>query len=272
MTTKNIFSFFDYKVYLKALEDQGQHKGFRSRLAEATHCQNAFVSQVLNGQVNFNLEQALRIADFLHLKDDEHQYFMWMVEHKRAGTTELRKYFQKLMNSLREKNIEIRERVQIPQVLSSEAQSTYYSSWIYAAVHVGAMIGTLHSATKIAAALQIAESKATEVIEFLIEHGLLEGHSRNFRSGKIQIHLGRDSSNISKHHINWRLEAIKSLDNAIPGNLHYSGVSSLSENDVEKIKTMFVDMIENYVRTIEKSPEETLYTFNLDFFRILKRL
>jgi uncharacterized protein (TIGR02147 family) len=271
MTKKSIYQFSDYKAYLKDLEDHGPYKGFRSRLAEATGCQNAFVSQVLNGEVNFNLEQALKIADFLHLKNDEHPYFMWMVEYKRAGTVELRKYFQQMMIRLREKNSEIRERVQIPQVLSSEAQTVYYSNWMYAAIHMAAMIGSLNTVTKMASALQISEIRVSEVIEFLLTNGLLEGSAHSFRSGKIQIHLGRDAGNISKHHTNWRIEAIKSLDSPAPGNLHYSGVSSLSETDVDKIKTMFVDLIETYVRTIEKSPEETLYTFNLDFFRVMKR-
>src|SRR5437763_542470 len=136
MNKKNIFSYFDYKAYLHAVEHQGIYKGIRSRIAEAADCQNAFVSQVLNGEVNFSLEQAMKIAVFLGLNEDEHQYLLWMLEYKRAGTQELKKYFHNLMEGLREKNLEIKERVQIPQVLTAEAQATYYSSWIYSAIHV----------------------------------------------------------------------------------------------------------------------------------------
>jgi uncharacterized protein (TIGR02147 family) len=271
MNTKSVFHFFDYKTYLEDFEAQSRQRGFRSRLAEATGCQNAFISQVLNGHVNFNLEQALKITDFLNLKTDDSQYFMWMVEYKRAGTPDLKRYFQQLMTSLREKNIEIKERVGIPQVLNSEAQTIYYSSWIYSAIHMAGMIGNLSSATKIAASLQISENKAVQAIEFLISNGLLEGDTQKFRSGKIQIHLSKNSGNINKHHTNWRMEAIKSLDQEAKGDLHYSGVSCLSEQDTQKINTMFVDLIENYVRTVEKSGEETLYAFNMDFFRILKK-
>jgi Helix-turn-helix. len=271
MNNKTVFQFSDYKSYLEDLEKHSSLKGFRSRIAEATGCQNAFVSQVLNGHVNFNLEQALKIAEFLNLKTDESQYFMWMVELKRAGTPDLKKYFQNLMKDLREKNVEIKDRVGIPQVLSTEAQTTYYSSWIYSAVHMGAMIGSMNSASKIAEGLQISESKAIEVVNFLITNGLLEGSTQKFHSGKIQIHLGKNTANITKHHTNWRIEAMKSLDNTEnKTDLHYSGISCLSEEDAQNIKTLFVDMIANYVKIVEKSPEETLYTFNLDLFKVLK--
>jgi uncharacterized protein (TIGR02147 family) len=271
MNNKSIFHFSDYKAYLEHSEKQSSLRGFRSRLAETTGCQNAFISQVLNGHVNFNLEQALKISEFLNLKPDESQYFMWMVELKRAGTPDLKTYFQKLMHSLREKNIEIKDRVGIPQVLSTEAQTIYYSSWIYGAIHMAGMIGNLSSAAKIAAGLQISETQAIQVIEFLIANGLLDGTPQKFRSGKIQIHLGKNTPNINKHHTNWRVEAIKSLDREHKEDLHYSGVSCLSEEDAHKIKALLVDTIENYVRLVEKSPEETLYTFNLDFFKLLKK-
>jgi len=270
MTYKNIFEYLDYKAYLVAIDQRGQHKGFRSRIAEATNCQNAFVSQVLNGEVNFNLEQAMKIGAFLQLNEDEHQYFLWMIEHKRAGTQELKKYFYKLMMDLREKNLQLKKRVQIPQVLSTEAQATYYSSWIYSAVHIATMIPNLNSVQKIAQSLNIPEEKLKSVVEFLVDNGLLEKQGNTLSSGRMQIHIGNTSANINKHHSNWRIESIKSLDSPTPSDLHYSGVSSLSKSDAEKIRAQFVEVIENYVRQIEKSPEETLYAFNLDFFRVLK--
>ncbi len=270
MTKKSIFSFYDYKSYLVSVEQSGVHKGFRSRITECIDSQNAFVSQVLNGAVNFSLEQGLKIAEFLRLEEDEHQYFLLMIEYKRAGTVGLKEYFRKLLDSLREKNLIIKERVQIPQVLPVERQAQYYSSWIYAAVHIATMVPRLNSIEKIAQGLNLSNDKVSQAINFLLENGLVEKDGQSLKSGRVQIHLGRDSNNINKHHSNWRIESLKSLDNPNRNDLHYSGVSSLSKDDVEKIKSLFVDMIENYVRLIEKSPEEELYAFNLDFFRMLK--
>lgn len=263
---KSVIQFKDYKSYLREVE--AGIKGFRSRLAEAAECQNAFVSQVLNGDVNFNLEQALRIAGFLGLRGDHEQAFLWLVEVKRAGTPQLRAYFNALLDQLREKHLNIGDRVKITQALSSEDQSRYYSSWMYAAIHIAVMVPEFNSVSALSAALGISEKQVDAVVEFLVEHGLVQQTSSGLRSGHIQTHLSKDSPDISKHHTNWRIEAIKSLDQPGVSDMHYSGVSSLAKADVEKIRAIFVDTIEAYVRAIEKSPEETLYTFNLDFFRV----
>lgn len=271
MNNLSIFNFSDYKVYLAQLEKHKAIKGFRTRLAEATGCQNAFVSQVLNGDVNFNLEQGLKISSFLSLSDEELQYFLWMIEHKRAGTEDLKKYFLKLMKSLKEKNLDIKSRVNVPEVLSKEAQAMYCSSWIYSAVHIAVMIKELNSVEKLAKALSISLPQVKKAVSFLVQNGFVQDTAKGLISGNVQIHLSRESENISKYHTNWRIEAIKSLDQDESKDLHYSGVSSLSFEDVDKIRSMFVDLIEKYVRTIEKSPEETLYTFNLDFFKVARQ-
>ena len=194
-----------------------------------------------------------------------------MVEYARAGTTELKKYFSNLMQDLKEKNLNIKERVKTPQVLNSEAQSLYYSHWIYSAVHIAVMVPKLNTLAKLAEAFQLPELRIESVVQFLIEHGLVEKHGANLKSGGVQIHLQNDAANISKHHTNWRIEAIKSLEQPQDHDLHYSGVSSLSRKDAENIKALLVDVIENYVRTIEKSPEEVLYNFSMDFFSVLKK-
>ncbi len=266
MVHRSIFFYTQYKTYLRDRE-KGV-KGFRSRVAVATRCQNAFVSQVLNGSVNFNLEQALMIADYLGLSGDEHQYFLWMVEWARAGTEALRKYFAKLMMELREKNLDLKERVKAQQTLDAEAQSVYYSSWMHSAIHIAVMIPELRTVAKLSHAFGLSESKVESVMAFLVEHGLVLQQGRHFVHGGAQTHLQNNSGNISKHHGNWRLQAMKSLDQPAAQDLHYSGVSVLSAADVRKIRELFTDVIENYVRAVEASAEEVVFAFNLDFFSV----
>jgi hypothetical protein len=64
---------------------------------------------------------------------------------------------------------------------------------------------------------------------------------------------------------NWTLNETKSTD------IHYSTVSSLSIDDVEKIKSKFVQAIQDYVQTIGPSKEEALYNFNLDFYSLIRK-
>lgn len=90
--------------------------------------------------------------------------------------------------------------------------------------------------------------------------------------GATRIHLGNDSSLISKHHTNWRIQAIRSLDREDRTqqneDLHYSSVVSLSAADVLKIKAMLVETIESFNATVAPSKEELVQCLALDFFKV----
>jgi uncharacterized protein (TIGR02147 family) len=131
---KKVFEFDDYKRFLGHLEKEKSHfsRGFRSRLAEAVGCNNAFISQVLNTHANFSLEQSLKVCTYFNFSPDEVRYFLLLVEFARSGTKPLREHFLNLLNELKEKNLNIKDRVKQQTALTPEAQSTYYSHWYYA--------------------------------------------------------------------------------------------------------------------------------------------
>jgi uncharacterized protein (TIGR02147 family) len=272
MTTISVFDFHDYKVFLEALSAQraSLQRGFRSRLAEALDCQNAYISQVLNTHANFSLEQGFKISQFLQLTGKETRYFILLIEHARAGTADLRAYFETDLRELREKHLDIKERVGSKQ-LSSEDQSIYYSSWMHATVHVLTTIPKFRTASAIAEALSLEMRVVTEVLLFLLQTGLLVEKKNELHPGETQLHLGKDSPHIRQHHANFRIAAIQSLSSKIDRDLHYSTVSSLSVSDAEKLKSKLVQVIQEYVETVKPSKEEALYNFNLDFYNMIKK-
>lgn len=272
MTKISVFEYSSYKSYLKALESQKSsfQKGFRSRLAETLSCQNAYVSQILNTHANFSLEQGLKIASFLRQSESETRYFVLLIEHARAGTVELKAYFKRDLDSLREKHLNIKERVPKAKELSFEDQSIYYSSWIYPTVHMMITIPHLASVAKIAVALEVSEEIINETLSFLVSTGLVDEVRGEFKSGATQIHLSKDSPFISQHHRNWRAAVTQYLTAKKDKGIHYSTVSSLSHDDAEKLKSKLVKVIQEYVEVIQPSKEETLYNFNLDFYSLIK--
>lgn len=64
---KDIFDYDDYKKYLHdlLLSQPSKGHGFRSRLAEVAGCRVSYVSQVLNQDMDFSLEQAESINPLL---------------------------------------------------------------------------------------------------------------------------------------------------------------------------------------------------------------
>ena len=268
-----IFEYSDYKVFLTAFEKQRSsiQKGFRSRLAEVLDCQNAYISQILNSHANFGLEQGLKIARYIKLNELETRYFILMIEYARAGTKELQSFFKQDLNQLRAKHLNIKDRIPQATTLNRENQSIYYSSWIYPTIHMIVTMTNFRIISKISLALRLSEEAVKEAVLFLVSTGLVIEKNGELFPGTMQLHLEQDSPQIRQHHTNWRMSAVQSLSVGYKDDIHYSTVSTLSLDDVEKIKSKFVRVIQEYVETIASSSEEAMYNFNLDFYNLIKK-
>jgi len=152
--------------------------------------------------------------------------------------------------------------------LSEVQQATYYSSWIYAAVHIALSIPSLQNKKKLARFLQMPTAKISEVIEFLLQCGLLAEKNGKYVFGPMQVRLGNNSPQIIKHHTNWRLRATESLEREDEHDLHYSGVFSVTRGDMARIKDRLLEQIKECQQVLRSSSEEELVCFNVDFFNL----
>jgi len=263
----SIFESHDYKAYLAEVGDS-RPRGFRKALAEATGCQTAYISQVLNGHYHLSLEQAESAARFLGFTRDETRYFVMLVESQRAGTQSLRQLLSDQLSEMRERHLVIKERIGVSTELSEQNRERYYSSWHYAAIHIAVTIPRLRTRTALGRALRIPSRKLGEVLEFLVSVGLLSKEGEKYLPGPTQIHLPKDSPAIYQHHWNWRKQAMVQMhsDHA-DQNVHYSSISSISAEDAQKVRALLTQSISDAVRVIKTSPEEQLFGINVDFFR-----
>ncbi len=271
MNKKTLFDYDDYKKYLLNLIAQmaGQGRGYRSKIALAAGCRVAFVSQVLGGDLNFSLEQAEGINSLLNHSSDESDFFLLLVQFGRAGTQVLRNRLNSQITAIREKRLNLKERVDIKTTLDPISQATYYSSWHYAAVHILITIAQYQTKEAIAAYFKVSKKRIAEIIEFLDSVGLIQIDGPQVKSGVARIFLGSDSPMIAKHHTNWRMRAIDSLDQEPTSAVHLSTLLSVSKKDVLRMKEQIIKSIEE-TRGIarESVPEEELFCFNVDFFRV----
>src|ERR1017187_6361185 len=175
MTIKKVIEFDDYKAYLAHLEQSRSHitRGFRSRLAEEMGCNNAFVSQVLNTSAHFSLEQALKISRYLRLSELEEHYFLLLIEYARAGTPDLQQHFKKMLSELRDKHLNIKDRVKHQAPLSAEQEALYYSQWHYSTIHMMVTIPGFRTISAIGKALKLSNASVERVVSFLLAAGLL---------------------------------------------------------------------------------------------------
>lgn len=267
----DIFAFKDYKAYLNekldSLDDGG--RGSRARLSRSVGCQTAYTAQVLRGNAHFSLEQAEAINDFLGHTDDQGHYLLLLLQIARAGTPKLKMRFQKQMDSIREGRAQLKNRLEVEAGLEELYQMRYYSSWYYGAIHALVSIPGFQAPEKISNRLQIGLKKTQEALEFLLEAQLLEkDKSGHLKIGKGRIHLGAESPMVSKHHSNWRLQAIRATEKPDEENLHYSSVISISMKDQAIIRELLIEFLKTVKPIIRESKEENLCCLNFDFFKV----
>jgi uncharacterized protein (TIGR02147 family) len=266
----SVFDYTDYRKYLLQWIEKrpGGGRGEKLRLAEALSCQPSYISQVFAGSANLSFEQAEALNSLIGHTEDESQFFLLLVHVARAGTVALKKRVQKRIQQVLDHRKSLKNRLSFDQSISKEDQATYYSAWYYSAIHFALAIPALRSQEALARAFRLPPERIVEILEFLRTRGLVKESHSQLVPGSQTIHLENRSPMISKHHTNWRMQAIQSLERETESELHYSSVVTISEEDALKIRETLVKAIEQ-VRTIVKpSKDEALYCYDLDLFKV----
>ncbi|WPU63994.1 TIGR02147 family protein [Peredibacter starrii] len=266
---KTLFDYLDYKLYLNERIDNSPSKGrgIKLKIAEYLNCQSAFVSQVLNGIPHFSLEQGVKLNSFLGHTKEESRFFLLLLQLERAGTNELRDYFMEEIKDILSKRSEIKNRIDIKKSLKPVDQQIYYSSWYYGAIHMLLSIKEFQTAEKIIERLHLSREKVTEILNFLQDTGLAVKKGEHYEIGVTRIHLNKDSPQIQRHHTNWRLRAIDSIDLNLNQDLHYSSLVSMSRKDVPVVREILLKAIEDCRKVIKESKEEEIQAICIDFFK-----
>ncbi|MNL20680.1 hypothetical protein D3C87_1419380 [compost metagenome] len=207
---------------------------------------------------------------FAHTKEESH-FFILLVQKQKAGSKKVEKYFQSQIEEILNQRLVLTKRLGTSNTLSETDRAFYYSSWHFAAIHIALTIPELRQPEALAAHFRISLAKVHEVLEFLVTTGLVARGKGGYSSESTLTRIGNDSRSISKHHTNWRLQAIESLDQEELTDLHYSAVVSLSEKDVRDIKEKILEQIKNNINQIRESKEEKIYCYTIDFFNLKRK-
>lgn len=267
---KSIYEYRDYKSYLidRIQNSPAKGRGVKLRMAEYLNCQNTFVSQVINGNSNFSLEQSVKLNGFLEHNKEEGKYFIILIHHARAASEDLKKFYQNELDEMVLAQNDLKKRTNFKNTLKEKDHDIYYSAWFYSAIHILVTIKEFQTAHAIAKRLQLPRDKTNEVLTFLLDKGLIEKNGNIYQNGLTRIHLPKDSVHISRHHANWRMKALTSIDLKDPGSLHFSNVVSIAEKDVIRIRELLIQSIAEAREIVKPSPEEKLYSLCMDFFEV----
>lgn len=230
--------------------------------------QGAYFSRVLNGQVNLNLEQAFRLSHFLGMASGEKQFFFNLIEKERAGTIELRQYFQEQVEQQVEERNHIHNRLSQVSQMSTDSKAEYYSNWYYQAIHLLVSLSSIESAEDISKKLNLNIVTVNQVINFLKLHALIGGLSDSASSSEVSVHLPGDSPLVVQHHRNWRLKAMQDARQTDESHLHFSSAVTVDNVTYSALRKQILSMIENAVVQFQQAPTEDLYCLNIDWYRL----
>lgn len=267
----NIFEYKDYKTFIEdwiRSKPQRGH-GLKSKLASAIQCNTTYVTQILNGKPDFSPEQAEAASRFFGLAPSETRYFLLLVQLGRAGTPPLRAILLEQVEQSIETHNNFKNRLEYKKTLNSEDQATYYSSWYYAAIHVALLIPNLQTRESLGKYFGLSSDVVIEVLGFLVSSGLAIEENGRFRIGSVSIHLSKDSPNIFRHHTNWRVKSIQTLDNRSTRDLRYSSVITINSGDEQKIRSILIEAVEKVRGVVNaSSPEDGTYCYSIDFLNL----
>lgn len=267
---RSIFVYEDYKAFLNDWIENQPGRGWKVKLATTISCNTTYITHLLRGNAHLSLEQAESASLLLNLDKDEKKYFLLLVQYGRAGTLSLKNFLKEQMKQSVEQHYKLKNRLIYSKELSKEDQAIYYSRWYYSAILISLTISKLQAVPDIAYFLGLPENTVREALNFLTSRGLVETDRARFKIGTVSIHLGSDSPNVYKHHTNWRMRAIESMDNLKEEDLHYSSVISINEKDKVKVREIMTEAIEKIRNVVRDSKEDTVCAYNIDFFSLKK--
>lgn len=264
----DIFTYKDYRKFLNdwLLSQKKQHRLNASMLAERIHVHPTFISQVLKGNKDLSSEQWINICEIIKLTEIENDYLHFLLLHNRAGTKEARIFYQKKLDEILKKRLLLQERMTNHKQLTDQERAVFYSSWIYSAIRLFTACDKGKNLEQLAEKFQLSKSKTDEILSFLCSTDLCKFENGKYHMGDQHVHVPANSPFVIRHHTNWRLRAINSLEKTLQEEMNFTAPMSISKKDFLLIREKIVKLIQEAIEVAKASEAEDLATLTIDFF------
>jgi uncharacterized protein (TIGR02147 family) len=272
MNKHNIWQFDHYRDYLKAFIQYQPNggRGQASKISSALGIHTTLFSQILNGHRDLTMEQASLFCDYDGMSEDESELFLAMVSLSRAGNESLRKKLKKQIEEQKASFNEVKKRVgSVSKKLTTFEQSVFYSSWKYSAIRMLASMEKVPDLNEMAQMLGLTRQRLTEMVDFMIEKGLLIEEKGRVKIGHAKTHVDAKSQWAVRHHTNWRTRNLTRLEVIADHEICFTVPFSCSKKDYQKIREVFLQAIEQASKIVGSSQGEETHVICLDLFDMI---
>lgn len=243
-------------------------RGEYSKIAERLKVNNSMVSQIFRGDKDLTMEQAATLVDYLGFNDIEAEHFIQLVAIERAGSVSLKRRLQKRLTEIEAKMRQVDAHISPAVELDDNAKALFYSHWYFSAIRLASDIPGLGNVDAMAKHLNLPRATTRRVVQFLLSTGLCVGNEDDFRIGPPRTHVSANSPVVARHHTNWRLKSIHAMEAQSPTDLFFSSPMTLSEEDVEKVRLLLMNVIEKTGSVVDRSPSQKLRCLTIDWYAV----
>ncbi|CAN5599323.1 hypothetical protein BH10BDE1_BH10BDE1_20370 [soil metagenome] len=265
----SIFETDDYKAFIRgwvadrASGGRGQYR----QMAAAIGVSTTLVSQVVNGEKHFSMENSVDLAEFMALGERESEHFLLLVEFGRAGSHRYQERLKKRIAKAKQSAQTLSERLEKDRALTDHESATYYSNWSYTAITHLIACDPMLSLDALAERLHLPRAVIAKTFSFLIDTRLVVPRAGGGHEvGPKLTHIGADSPLVIKHHQNWRLKGMNQMVFKGDTDLFYTAPMSLSRETAAQIRAELPSFIEKIIKWVGPSPSETVRCLNIDWF------
>lgn len=265
-----IFQYLSYKEFLNDYFSSlaGGGRGQSKKLAEFLGVSTVVVSQTLKGDRDFSIENAFKTTKYLKLSTLERKYFLKLVDYQKAGNYELKEFYLSELKDLQKKSREIKSKYSGVTELSDDDKAIFYSDRFYSSIRMASSLPTLNKVEDFAKYFNITQKRAQDIISFLVRTKLCKQDENGLSLGVQSTFVPANSIYIKNHHRNWRLHSMNRIDQLGKDELMYTAPFSMSLKDYETLRVNLLKVIEDTIKLIGPSKEETIACLNIDLLKI----
>jgi len=265
------WNYDHYKEFIRAwIENRPMGgRGELKKMASHLGVHTTLLSHVINGEKDFSHEQLIELSGYLGLSPFEVEYLYVLHARDRAGTYGLQQFHDKKLKELKMQALKIKNRVKVGKSLGLKEKQIFYSSYLYCALRLLSAIPKFQTIDGLMEKTGIERKRLIEVIDFLLECGLIVEENGFYNYGPKSTHISEEDPLVLNHHKNWRLKALEKMEGtrAQHDQLFFTMPVVLTEVEAVQIKNILLESIEKITKISDPAECEELYVLNVDWFK-----